>query len=357
MVSHSRSEGQDAYPVALVYPQTGSAGMFGLSCASSAAVAARLINSRGGLMGGEVQLLSIDAASGPVTVTNQVNRLIRAGAVNAVVGWQTSDVRRALSRSIQQRVPYIYTALYEGGERTDGVFVTGETPGRQLWPAMRWMRDHLDVRRWAIVGSRYVWPLDTAMKCRGFAMELGVEIEQQHFCRVGATDFDWVLRHLEQSSCQGVLMLLLGEDAVHFNRAFSQSGLDQKMVRLSSLMDENMLLASGPDATREVYSTAGYFETLNTSAAKEFTDEYAAAFGTAACLPTTMGESCAEGMLLLEALVNTARSTDVSSILATDRPVHFDGPRGTRQLVESHATQAVYLARAEACDFAVVETL
>ena len=357
MVPVAKRSLAETFPVALVYPQAGPAGMFGTSCAASAAVAARMINRRGGLMGREIELIDVDASVGALPVANHVGGLVRAGAVEAVVGWHTSDVRRALATRIERRVPYIYTALYEGGEHTDGVFLTGETPGVQLRPAMEWMRDNIGIRRWTIVGNRYVWPLDSAMKCRGYARDLGVQIVQQHFRYVGTTDFGDVIRALESGYCDGVIVLLLGEDAVHFNRAFAEAGLQNAMVRMSPLMDENMLLGSGPDATRGLFATAGYFESLNTEGARSFMRDYVDAHGPRACLPTTMGESCVEGLLLLEALVTSARSSDVAAMLANDAPLVFDGPRGTRRVEQAHAQQPIYLAEARNCDFVVIDTL
>ena len=36
------------------------------------------------------------------------------------------------------------------------MFCTGETPSRQLLPAMRWLHRENGVRRWCIVGNDYV---------------------------------------------------------------------------------------------------------------------------------------------------------------------------------------------------------
>jgi len=87
-----------------------------------------------------------------------VGALAAAGLVDAVVGWHISAVRQAVSPRIAGVLPYVYTALYEGGERTPGVCLTGEIPSRQLLPAMQWLRREQGVRRWCIVGNDYVWP-------------------------------------------------------------------------------------------------------------------------------------------------------------------------------------------------------
>ena len=70
-----------------------------------------------------------------------------------------------------------------------------------------------------------------------------------------------------------------------------------------------------------------------------------------------MGESYFEGMLLLESLLSTVRSTDVRDIMAGVGGVHYEGARGNMALRDGHAHQRMYLARAEGCDFDVISQL
>lgn len=74
--------------------------------------------------------------------------LSTAGLVDAVVGWHHSSIRQAVAARIGGAIPYVYTALYEGGEVTPGVFLIGETPAFQLRPAVKWLRNEHGVRRW-----------------------------------------------------------------------------------------------------------------------------------------------------------------------------------------------------------------
>jgi ABC-type branched-subunit amino acid transport system substrate-binding protein len=131
----------------------GPAGIFGPSCELCALLATEEINLENGVLGRELRLRRIDAGQNPSLVAENVFRLVKQGRLDAVVGWHLSSVRQAVAPRISGRVPYIYTALYEGGERTPGVFVVGETPIRQLLPAMRWLRNEYGVRRWCIVGT------------------------------------------------------------------------------------------------------------------------------------------------------------------------------------------------------------
>ena len=80
--------------------------------------------------------------------------------------WHISPVRQAVAKVTANRVPYVYGPLYEGGERTPGLFLTGETPSRQLLPAMDWMNTEFGVDRWVVIGNDYVWPRETGTAAR-----------------------------------------------------------------------------------------------------------------------------------------------------------------------------------------------
>jgi ABC-type branched-subunit amino acid transport system substrate-binding protein len=325
--------------VALVIPRSGPAGMFGPSCELSARLAAEELNTADGVAGRAVRLIPVDGGAPPRDVARETDRLISTGAVDAVVGWHISAVRQAITPKVRCRVPYVYTALYEGGERTPGVFLTGETPAKQLFPAMRLLGEGLGIRRWCVVGNDYVWPRVTAEAARRYARQCGAKIAAELFVPLGTAGFSDVLRRIERCAADAVLMLLVGDDAARFNRAFAAEGLHERVLRLSTLMDENMLLASGPDATEGLWAASGYFETLATPQALSFGARYARRFGVQAPPAGSPGESCYEGIRLLAAL--------------SRGQADFEGARGALSIHGNHVDQPVYLAEAATLDFYV----
>ncbi|GAX54472.1 substrate-binding domain-containing protein [Streptomyces olivochromogenes] len=343
--------------VALVFPLQGSAGIFGPTCELCARLAAEEVNRAGGVLGKELRLLPVDGGAPPSAVADHVEALVDLGVAQGVTGWHISSVRQALAPRVAHRVPYVYTALYEGGEHTAGVFLTSETPRDQLRPAMGLLPHERGVRRWFVVGNDYVWPRRTARAALGYARESGTGICGQSFLPLGTHDFDGVLRRIERSDADAVLMLLVGSDAVRFNRAFAAAGLDERCLRLSTLMDENMLMASGPSTTSDLFSTAGFFASLANQDTLDFHGQYAGRYGIEAPALGSLGESCYEGVLLLAALIARAGSLDVSAIGATADTVSYEGPRGLLHLRGGHVRQRIYLARAEGVDFDVVAEL
>lgn len=343
--------------LALVVPLHGSAGIFGPSCELCAQLAAEEVNAEGGILAQELRLAVVDGSGSPARIADEVGALVAADLVGGVVGWHISPVRQALVPRIAGRVPYVYTALYEGGERSPGVFMAGETPARQLLPAMRWLRDEHGVRSWCIVGDDYVWPRTTAQAARVYADLCDGHISDEVFIPLGTTDFGHVLQRVERCGADAVLMLLVGEDAVHFNRAFAKAGLHDRCRRLSTLMDENMLLASGASSTRGICTTAAYFETLTTPESLDFGLRYMQRFGPDAPTLNSLGESCYEGILMLAALARQAGSLDTEAMCAVADSVSYAGPRGELQMRDRHLDQRVYLAEANDVQFDVIAQL
>lgn len=348
----------DRLDVAFVVPRSGPAGIYGPSCETCGTLAVEEINAGGGILGRELRLRTVDGGQPPVQVAAEVDALVSTGQVGAVAGWHISAVREALDPVVRDRVPYLYSPLYEGGERTPGVFLAGETPDRQLLPAMRWMAAELGVRTWFVLGDDYVWPLVSARAARRYARgSPDIRILDEMFVPLGTHDFAPAVKRVLRSGAHGVLMFLVGSDAVEFNRAFARAGLDRICVRLSPLMEENTLLATGANNTRELYAAAGFFETLATSAGLDFSRRYAQRFGTNAPMLNSLGESCYEGLNLLAQLSGRARSMGLAELCGAAESLVYESPRGLVRMAGNHLLQSVYLARADGMQFDVLAEL
>lgn len=348
---------RDTLDVALVVPLQGPAGIFGPSCECCAQLAAEEVNAESGVLGRELRLILVDGGAPPAEVADEVGALIAAGVVDAVAGWHISAVREVVAPRIDGRVPYVYTALYEGGERSPGVFLTGETPNRQLRPALQWFASQLGIRRWTIVGDDYVWPWSSARAAHRYLAELGGAVCDEMYVPLGTVDFDDVLARVVASECEAVLMLLIGNDAVAFNRAFSRAGLDRDHIRFSSLIEENVLLATGPENTRGLMTSAGYFEDLPTASGLDFAASYFRRFGPQAPVLNSLGESCYEGVRLLTELLRRAGGLDVRRIQAMAEGLEYESPRGTVQVRDRHLKQRVFLAAADGLQWDVLQQL
>ncbi|BAX91453.1 hypothetical protein MSG_01295 [Mycobacterium shigaense] len=348
---------RDTVDIALVVPLSGPAGMFGPSCEACADLALSDINQRGGILDRPVRVHPVDAGAPLPALAREVDHLITQGAVDGVVGWHLSNARKAITPKTAGRVPYVYTTFYEGGENADGVYMVGETPDQQLFPALLWLRRARGIRRWCVVGNDYVWPRETARAVREFTTSTDLDYVGETFIALGHRRYSAALRLIHESQAQAVLVLMVGADNAAFNRAFARARLDETRVRLSMMIGEDVLLASGAEATNDLYTASGYFESVISTQSMDFGAHYQRRFGAAAPVLNNIGESCYEGLLLFASLAEAARSLNVADIQAHSAEVTYLGPRGEVSVQGSHTTQPVYLAGTNELDFSVLTQL
>jgi len=271
-----------------------------------------------------------------------------------VVGVHSSDVRVALVSALRAQVPYVYTPPYEGGERAPGVYLAGETPDRQVRPVLRWLAERNRGSHWFLLGNDYVWPRRLSLAARDYLRALGAGVVAEQYVPRGRLDVEPLLSAIAATRADAVLLTLVGSDLVEFNRAFADSPLAQRVLRLCPALEENGLLGVGGDATGELYATMGYFASIATDAGLDFVARYAARFGPLAPVPGGHGEGCYDGMWLLAALASRAGSLATPVLDSVCDGTVVEGGRGLAVMSGRHLQAPVYLARAEALDLDVV---
>jgi urea transport system substrate-binding protein len=192
---------------------------------------------------------------------------------------------------------------------------------------------------------------------RAYAHELGLVITGSKFIGLGADEVNGLVDQVEAADSDGVLMLLVGQDAVDFNRHFAMRGLDERLIRFSPLMEENMLLASGVSATKRLFVTAGYFRSLVNTDAMDLLGRYVRLHGQDAPSLNNAGESCYEGLQALAELVRRAGKSELRALNAAADGLAYHGPRGTIEFHDRQAAQQVHLAVADGFDFDVIVQL
>jgi urea transport system substrate-binding protein len=342
-----------AVRVGVVVPASGILGLLAPSALNCASLAAGELNAAGGILGRPVELVLIDGGRAPAAVAAEVASLVRAGALAAVVGTHASDVRVALARVLGGAVPYVYTPPYEGGERTPGVFLLGETPQRQLRPALDWLLVRR-ARRWMLLGNDYVWPRRVHAAARRHLVRAGARVVAERYVPRGAADAPALVEAVAAARVDAVLLSLVGSDLVAFNRAFAASSLGGRVARLCGALEENGLLGAGGDGTGELYAAMGYFAGMSTEDSLAFQARYTERFGPYAPVLNGHGQGAYDGVRLLGALADRAGSLRAPELDAVAEGVEVAGGRGRFTIRGRHAEQPVYLARADGLDLDVI---
>jgi urea transport system substrate-binding protein len=337
---------------------TGSPGVWGPCATSSAQLAVAEINKRGGILGREIEL-SVYDAGGPIDeVVDRAEQAIAFDEVDLIMGMHTSAVRVVLRDLItRSRIPYIYTPVYEGGERTPGVIAIGETPRWQSRPSIHWLAEQKRASRWYLIGSDYVWPWQSHRAVKRYIKETGGQVVGEEFVPLGEEDHEPHLARIRAAKPDVVLISLIGNDSITFNRAFADAGLAATTLRLAGCVDETVLLGVGADKTENLFCASGYFPSVGSQAGDDFRDRYRAMFGAFAPPVGSCGESAYEGFCLLEAAANRAGTLDMRPLLAAADNLVYRGARGAVTVRGGYARMPMYLAEADGLDFRVIRPI
>jgi ABC-type branched-subunit amino acid transport system substrate-binding protein len=336
---------------------SGSPGIWGPTSTNSVVLAVDEINKRGGILGRELEL-SLYESGGPLEdVVRRAEQAVAFDEVDLIMGSHISAVRVALRKVTRNRIPYIYTPVYEGGEHTPGVMAIGETPRWQSRPAIHWLSEVKKASRWYLIGSDYVWPWQSHRAVKKYIAEAGGRVVGEEFVPVGEDNHEPHLARIRAAKPDVVLISLIGTDSITFNRAFGECGLAATTLRLAGAMDETVLLGIGADNAENLFCASGYFNCVGSRANDDFLIRYRTMFGPHAPPIGSVGQSNYEGLRFLEAAANRAGSLSMGPLLAAARNVVYAGARGSITIRDGRAEMPMYLAEADGLDFKVIRTI
>ena len=347
---------QSPLNVAVMLPLSGPAGLFGPSAKACAELAVQTLNAKGGVLGRSINLLVGDAGLPPAEASQTALKLWKGSGAQVVIGMHDSAVRGALVGLFKGQVPYFYTPVYEGGECAKVTYVNGETPAQQLAPVIPWLAAERKPKKWYMIGNDYIWGRNTNAAAKDYIAKTGAQVVGDEYLPFTVDNFDSSLARIRDSGADAVLVSLVGGASVGFNKAFASFGLADKAIRLGTLIEENTLAGIGVANARNLYSSAGYFANIQTSAAKAFSEAYFKKFGAQAPALNGLAESVYEGFLMLDAIATKAKSLDVAKMDPASEGASYNGPRGAVTMHARHVEQDIYLADVDDKGFKVVKT-
>ena len=346
----------DTFKVGVLIPESGPAALFGPSSRNFAELAKQDINNKNGILGQKIELVFGDVGGAPADAVKVANRMLLRDKVDAFVGMHDSAVRAALLQAFNGKVPYIYTPVYEGGACSAGLVVLGETPLQQVKPSVEWFAKKQNAKKWYLIGNDYNWPRNTNKAAKEYIAANGGEVVGEEYFPFTTDNFDASLNKIKASKPDVVLITLVGGASVVFNRAFASFGLDKDIDRLGTLIEENTLLGIGAENSNNLYAVAGYFGDISGKNATKLLQRYTKEFGGDAAPVNNLGESVYEGLIVLQGIVNKAKSKDANKFTKAATGFKYSGPRGDAVfLADKHASRTIYLAKAQGATFKVIE--
>jgi ABC-type branched-subunit amino acid transport system substrate-binding protein len=340
--------------VGLLHPKSGVGGLWATSLEAAAMVGAAEINAEGGIGGEAIELVAGDCGFSTTEALAAVDMLIEQEGVDAIIGGHASNVRDAVSQRIARRVPYIYTAQFEGGPTGPSTAAIGTVDGDLLAPAIAWFKHEKRAERFFFVGNNYVWPKVAARTTRQILRREGLTLVGERLVSVGSVDYGPLLRQIRDSRAQVVITALIGFSSVEFNRAFAASGLDREVLRFGLIVDETIVCNIGAESSGNLYTAANYFSTQRTRFNDRFRELYHDAFGEYAPPISSVSIGYYEGIRALAGFVDDAGPG--SGRYLADQLDRVGAPR-LREHTPGGARRSIYLGAADGVTLQVIAQL
>ena len=133
-------------------------------------------NKKGGLLGKKLEPVVVDPASNWPLFAEKTRELISEKDVDVIFGCWTSVSRKSVLPVIEELNGLMfYPVQYEGEESSKNVFYTGAAPNQQAIPAVDYLANDLEVERWVLAGTDYVYPRTTNKILESYLISKGVK--------------------------------------------------------------------------------------------------------------------------------------------------------------------------------------
>lgn len=346
---------QDPMRVGVILSHSGLAGLWTPGCQGAALVAAAELNAAGGVLGHEVEIVLCDSGETQHSAFHAAQNMVIEQRVDAVIGLQSSNLRSAVRNGLAGLAPYIYTAHYEGGYCGPGTATIGVTDTEVLTPSIRWLAENRGAQRYFFVGNDYIWPRVAYGTTEAAITGAAGRMVGRALIPLGCRDHAPILDRIREARPHVVVMALLGEDAVVFNRAFGEAGLSRDMLRLMLAFEETQLLGVAPENSENLYAGASYFQGTTDHGRDLLMENYQSSF--AGTLPdvTTNSLNCYDAIHLVAALARQAGHVD-GHLMARQLRQRLPRSRAYQLIGRSEISARVALAEAHGTEFRVCST-
>jgi len=317
-------------------------------------------NKKGGLLGRKLEAVVVDPTSDWPKWTEKAAQLLEKDKVAVVFGCWTSVSRKTVLPVFEKDNGLLfYPVQYEGEESSKNVIYTGAAPNQQAIPAVDYlMGKDVNVKRWVLEGTDYVYPQTTNKILKAYLLSKGVKEEDisVNYTPFGHADWQSRVAAIKKFGSAGkktaVVSTINGDANVPFYKELGNQKISaQDIPVIAFSVGEEELSGFDTKPLLGHLAAWNYFESITTSPSnKAFIDQWHTYIKNPKRTTNDPMEAHYIGFNMWVKAVTKAGSVDVEKVLAalpgTTTP-NLTG--GTSTLLPNHhITKPVFIGEIKA---------
>lgn len=310
-------------------------------------------NRKGGLLGRKLEAVVVDPASNWPLFAEKARQLLEKDRVDVVFGCWTSVSRKSVLPVFEELDGLLfYPVQYEGEESSRNVFYTGAAPNQQAIPAVEYLMNELEVKRWVLAGTDYVYPRTTNKILEAYlkAKRVAKKDIMINYTPFGHSDWQSIVSEIKKFGSTGkkaaVVSTINGDANVPFYKELGNQGVSAEDIPVVafSVGEEEL---SGIDTKPLVGHLAAwnYFQSVEAPVNKAFIQSWHRFIKNKKRVTNDPMEATYLGFNMWVQAVNKAKTTKAAAvqkaIIGVETPNLSGGT--SRMLPNHHITKPVLI--------------
>ena len=315
-------------------------------------------NKKGGLLGKKLEAVVVDPASNWPLFAEKARELLQKDKVDVMFGCWTSVSRKSVLPVVEELNGLLfYPVQYEGEESSRNVFYTGAAPNQQAIPAVDYLMKDLQVKRWVLAGTDYVYPRTTNKILEAYLLSKGVAKTDImiNYTPFGHSDWQSIVSDIKKFGSAGkktaVVSTINGDANVPFYKELGNQKISAEDIPVVafSVGEEEL---SGLDTKPLVGHLAAwnYFESIKNPANDAFIKQWKAFTKNPKRTTNDPMEASVIGFNMWVKAVEKVKSTEVNKVIdalpGTETPNLTGGV--AKMLPNHHLTKPVFIGEVRA---------
>ena len=320
------------------------------------------INTKGGIMGRQIELVFEDSEGNPATAVQKAERLFDVAKVDFLTGTVNSGATLAVGQVAERAGKLMATTVsfadsITGTQCSPNVFRVNARAGQQSAALAVWLAEKYPGGRVAYLGPDYEMGRSTVAAFKSNAERVGAQSVAETYAPLDSMDFSQYFGAIRAGRPDVLYTSVAGNDTVRLFTQLSEFGLRDTftLVGASGTLTSQNIGAVGAAADGFV-TGVGYSTEIPTEANKAFVDAFRKANGAD---PDLYGTDSYGMINAYAAAVTKAGSTDTDPLREAFRGLSWDTPQGTKTIRagDHQAMQPMYVVQVSGGRFGIINEI